>query len=55
MVIGDVRPQDPRNQPQETSPNDITPPAHSFNQDNHEEDDKPNNQGQDERNDQGGR
>jgi hypothetical protein len=27
MVIGDVRPQDPSNQPQETSPNDTTPPA----------------------------
>jgi hypothetical protein len=27
MAIGDVRPQDPSNQPQETSPNDTTPPA----------------------------
>jgi hypothetical protein len=27
MVIGDVRPQNPINQPQETSPNDTTPPA----------------------------
>jgi hypothetical protein len=27
MTIGDVRPQDPSNLPQETSPNDTTPPA----------------------------
>jgi hypothetical protein len=27
MTIGDVRPQDPSNQPQETSPNNTTPPA----------------------------
>jgi hypothetical protein len=27
MTIGDVRPQDPSNQPQETSSNDTTPPA----------------------------
>jgi hypothetical protein len=27
MAIGDVRPQDPSNQPQETSSNDTTPPA----------------------------
>jgi hypothetical protein len=27
MVIGDVRLQDPSNQPQETSPNDTIPPA----------------------------
>jgi hypothetical protein len=27
MVIGDVRAQDPSNQPQETSSNDTTPPA----------------------------
>jgi hypothetical protein len=26
MVIGDVRPQDPSNQHQETTPNDTTPP-----------------------------
>jgi hypothetical protein len=27
MAIGDVRPQDPNDQPQEHSPNDTTPPA----------------------------
>jgi hypothetical protein len=27
IVIDDVRSQDPSNQPQETSPNDITPPT----------------------------
>jgi hypothetical protein len=27
MMIGNVMLQDPSNQPQETSPNDITPPA----------------------------
>jgi hypothetical protein len=54
MMIGDVRPQDPSNQPQETSPNDTTPPAQGLNQDNHEEDVEPNDQGQDESNDQGG-
>jgi hypothetical protein len=27
MTIGDVMPQDPSNQPQETSPNDTTPLA----------------------------
>jgi hypothetical protein len=54
MAIGDVRPQDPSNQPQETSPNDTTPPAQGFDQDNHEEYVEPNNQGQEESNDQGG-
>jgi hypothetical protein len=54
MTIGGVRPQDPSNQPQETSPNDTTPPAQDLNQDNHEEDVEPNDQGQEESNDQGG-
>jgi hypothetical protein len=54
MAIGDVRPQDPSNQLQETSTNDTTPPAQGLDQDNHEEDDEPNDQGQEERNDQGG-
>jgi hypothetical protein len=53
MMIGDVRPQDPSNQPQETSPNDTTP-AQGFDQDNHEEYVEPNDQGQEESNDQGG-
>jgi hypothetical protein len=54
MTIGDVRPQDPSNQPQETFPNDTTPPAQGLDQDNQEEDDEPNDQGQEESNDQGG-
>jgi hypothetical protein len=54
MAIGDVRPQDPSNQPQETFPNDTTPPAQGLDQDNQEEDDEPNDQGQEESNDQGG-
>jgi hypothetical protein len=45
MAIGDVRPQDLSNQPQETSPNDTTPPAQGLDQDNHEEDVEPNDQG----------
>jgi hypothetical protein len=45
IVIGDVRPQDPSNQPQRTSPNDTTPPAQDL---------EPNDQGQEESNDQGG-
>jgi hypothetical protein len=36
MTIGDVRPEDPINQPQKTSLNDIIPPAQGLNQDNHE-------------------
>jgi hypothetical protein len=54
MAIDDVRPQYPSNRPQETSPNDITPPAQGLDQDNHEEDVKPNDKGQEESNDQGG-
>jgi hypothetical protein len=54
MMISDVRPQDLSNQPQETSPNDTTPPTQGLDQDNHKEDIKPNDQGQDESNDQGG-
>jgi hypothetical protein len=54
MVIGDIRQQDPSNQPQETTPNDTTPPAQGVDQDNHEEDVESNDQGQEESNDQGG-
>jgi hypothetical protein len=54
MVIGNVRPQDLSNQPQETSPNDTTTPAQGLDQDNHEEDVEPNDQGLEESNDQGG-
>jgi hypothetical protein len=53
MVIGDVRAQDPSNQPQETSSNDTTPATQGLDQDNHEEDDEPNDHGQEESNDQG--
>jgi hypothetical protein len=54
MAIGDVRPQDPNDQPQEPSPNDTTPPAQGLDQDNHEEEDEHHDQVQEERNDQGG-
>jgi hypothetical protein len=54
MVIGNVRTQDQSNQPQETFPNDTTPPAQDLDQDNHEENDEPNDRGQEESNDQGG-
>jgi hypothetical protein len=54
MAIDDVRPQDPSNQPQETSPNDTTPPTQCLDQDNHEEDVEPSDQGQEESNNQGG-
>jgi hypothetical protein len=50
-VIGDVKPQDPSNQPQKTFPNDTTPPAQCLDQDNHEEDVEPNDQDQEKRND----
>jgi hypothetical protein len=53
MMISDVMPQDPSNQPQEHTPNDTTPPAQGLDQDNHEEDDEPNDQDQEESNDQG--
>jgi hypothetical protein len=42
MMIGNVRPQDPSNKLQESSPNDTTPPTQGLDQDNHEEDDEPN-------------
>jgi hypothetical protein len=54
MMIDVVRPQDPSNQPQETSPNDTTPPTQGLDQDNHEEDVEPSDQGQEESNNQGG-
>jgi hypothetical protein len=54
MMIDVVRPQDPSNQPQETSPNDTTPPTQGLDQDNHEEDVEPNDQGQEESNEQRG-
>jgi hypothetical protein len=54
MAIGDVRPQDPCNQPQEISPNDTIPSTEGLDQENYEEDVEPNDQGQEESNDQGG-
>jgi hypothetical protein len=54
MAIGDVRPQDPNDQPQKLTPNDTTPPAQGLDQDNNEEEDEPNDQTQEESNDQGG-
>jgi hypothetical protein len=54
MSIGDVRPQDPNDQPQEPSPNDTTPPTHVLDQDNHEEEDEHHVQVQEESKDQGG-
>jgi protein required for attachment to host cells len=53
MSIGDVRSQDLSNQPQETSPNDTTPPVQDLDQDNHEEYVESNDQCQEESNDQG--
>jgi hypothetical protein len=50
MAIGDVRPQD-LSEPQ--SSNDTTPLAQGLDQDNHEEDVEPNDQGQEESNDPG--
>jgi hypothetical protein len=52
LGIDDVRPQDPSNHPQETSPNDNTPLIHGIDQDNYEEDVEPNDQ--EESIDQGG-
>jgi hypothetical protein len=54
MEIGDVRPQDPNDQPQEHPPNDTAPPAQGYDQDNQEEGVEPNDQGQEESNDKGG-
>jgi hypothetical protein len=51
MMIDDVRPQDPTNQPQETFLNDTTSPAQGLDQDNHEEYVEPNDQGEEESND----
>jgi TATA-binding protein-associated factor Taf7 len=54
MTIGDVSPQDPSNQPQESSSNDTTSPAQEFDQDEHEEEAEHYDQVQEESNDQGG-
>jgi hypothetical protein len=56
MAIGDVKPQDPSEQPQHQSPNDTTPPAQGLDEGEHEEEDenKDHDQVQEESNDQGG-
>jgi hypothetical protein len=54
MAIGDVRPQDPNDQPQEPTPNDTTPLVQGQDQDNHEEEDEHHDQVQEKSNDQGG-
>jgi hypothetical protein len=40
MAIGDVRPQDPNDQPQEPTLNDTTPPAQGLDQNEHEDKDE---------------
>jgi hypothetical protein len=54
MTIGNVRLQDPSNQPQEITPNDTTPPAQGLDQNKHEDKDEHQDQVQEESNDQGG-
>jgi hypothetical protein len=54
MTIGDVRPQDPSDQPQGHSPNDTTLPAQEFDQGKHEGEDEHHDQVKEESNDQGG-
>jgi hypothetical protein len=60
MAIGDVRPQDPSEQPQCQTPSDTTPTTqgidqdHEENQDEHEGEDGHNDQVQEESNDQEG-
>jgi hypothetical protein len=53
MTIGDVRTQDPSDQPQGHSPNDTTSPAQGLDQDEHEGEDEHHDQVQEETNDQG--
>jgi hypothetical protein len=53
MAIGDVRPRDSNDQPQEQSPNDTTPPAQELDQDEHEEEDEHHDQVQEEIHDLG--
>jgi hypothetical protein len=54
MVIGDIRPQDPSDQPQGYSLNDTTTPAQGLDQDEHEDEDEHHDQVQEESNNQGG-
>jgi hypothetical protein len=44
IAIGDIRPQDPSDQPQGQSPNDTTPPAQGLDEDKHEEEDEHHDQ-----------
>jgi hypothetical protein len=54
MAIGDVRPQDPNDQPQGQSPNDTTPSAQGLDEDEQEEENKHHDKVQEESNDLGG-
>jgi hypothetical protein len=54
MTIGDVRSQDPSDQPQGHSPNDTTPSVQGLDQDKHEGEDEHHDQVQEESNDQWG-
>jgi hypothetical protein len=54
MAIGEVRPRDPSDHPQEQSPNDTTPPAQELDQDEHEEEDEHHDQVQEESHELGG-
>jgi hypothetical protein len=54
MTIGDVRPQDPSEQPQGHSPSDTTPSTQWLDRDEHEVEDEHHDQVQEENNDQGG-
>jgi hypothetical protein len=54
MVFGEVRPQEPSDQPHGQSPNDTTPPTQGLDENKHEEEDEHHDQVQDESNDQGG-
>jgi hypothetical protein len=54
MAIGDMRPQDPSNQAQKTTPNNTTPPAQGLDQNKYEDKDEHQDQVQEESNDQGG-
>jgi hypothetical protein len=54
MTIGDIRPQDPSDQPQGQSPNGTTPPEQGLDQDKHEEEEEQYDQVQEESNNQGG-
>jgi hypothetical protein len=53
MAIGDIRPQDPSDQPQGQSSNDTTPPEQGLDQDKHEEEEEQYDQVQEETNSRG--